>query len=101
MFGAVHKARFWREAPVDRDLAGYANNPPKVRWPDGARVAVSLVVNYEEGSENLPQDGLGRHEMLGESPSPVPADQRDLAIESMFEYGSRVGVWRLLRIFAK
>ena len=79
---------------TDRDLVGYANNPPRVTWPNGARVAVSLVVNYEEGSENLLQDGVGRRESWGDSMSPVPPDQRDLANESMFEYGSRVGVWR-------
>ena len=85
----------------DRDLVGYADTPPRVTWPQGARVAISLVVNYEEGSENLLQDGLPRRESWGEAMSPVPPDQRDLALESMFEYGSRVGVWRFLRIFAK
>ena len=86
---------------TDRDLVGYANNPPRVTWPNGARVAISLVVNYEEGSENLLQDGIGRRESWGDAMSPVPADRGDLANESMFEYGSRVGVWRFLRIFAK
>ena len=86
---------------MDRDLVGYADTPPRVTWPHGARVAISLVVNYEEGSENLLQDGVGRRESWGDAMSPVPADQRDLANESMFEYGSRVGVWRFLRIFAK
>ena len=85
----------------DRDLVGYADTPPRVTWPQGARVAISLVVNYEEGSENLLQDGLPRRESWGEAMSPVPPDQRDLALETMFEYGSRVGVWRFLRIFAK
>src|SRR5688572_12453753 len=91
-----------REAVMqDRDLVGYGATPPRVRWPNNARVAVSLVVNYEEGSENLLQDGIGRREMLGEGPSPVPPDRRDLANESFFEYGSRAGVWRLLRILKK
>jgi peptidoglycan/xylan/chitin deacetylase (PgdA/CDA1 family) len=85
----------------DRDLVGYGSHPPRVRWPNDARVAISLVVNYEEGSENLLQDGIGRREMMGEGPSPVPPDRRDLANESFFEYGSRAGVWRLLRIFRK
>jgi allantoinase len=85
----------------DRDLVGYGATPPKVRWPNDARIAISLVVNYEEGSENLLQDGIGRREMTGEGPSPVPGDRRDLANESFFEYGSRAGVWRLLRIFRK
>ena len=85
----------------DRDLVGYGPTPPRVRWPHAARVAISLVVNYEEGSENLLQDGIGRRELVGEGPSPVPPDRRDLANESIFEYGSRAGVWRLLRIFKK
>ena len=86
---------------MDRDLVGYADNPPRVTWPGAARIAISLVVNYEEGSENLLQDGIGKHETLGEGQSPLPPDRRDLANESMFEYGSRAGVWRFLRIFRK
>src|SRR3954470_15531894 len=85
----------------ERDLIGYGAAPPRVRWPNDARIAISLVVNYEEGSENLLQDGIGRREMMGESMSPVPPDRRDLANESFFEYGSRAGVWRFLRIFRK
>lgn len=86
---------------MDRDLVGYADSPPRVTWPNNARIAISLVVNYEEGSENLLQDGIDRRESWAEAMSPVPPDRRDLANESMFEYGSRVGVWRFLRIFAK
>ena len=79
-----------------RDLVGYGANPPLVEWPGGARIAVSVVVNYEEGSEYSTLDGDPRGETIGESPSPVLAGQRDLANESFFEYGSRVGVWRIL-----
>jgi hypothetical protein len=86
---------------MERDLVGYADKPPRVTWPNGARVVISLVVNYEEGAENLLQDGIGRRESWGDAMSPVPADRRDLANESMLEYGSRVGVWRFFRIFAK
>jgi peptidoglycan/xylan/chitin deacetylase (PgdA/CDA1 family) len=86
---------------MDRDLVGYGETPPRVRWPDGARIAVNLVVNYEEGAENRLEDGCGRRETAGEVASQVAVDQRDLANESMFEYGSRAGVWRLLRIFDK
>jgi len=88
---------------MERDFVGYGAEPPAVRWPDGARIAVNLVVNYEEGSENRFEDGCGRRETAGEVASQVPLDppQRDLANESMFEYGSRVGVWRLLRLFDK
>ena len=79
-----------------RDLIGYGKNPPAVEWPNGARIAVSFVVNYEEGSENSILDGDPHGETVGESPSPVARGERDLANESFFEYGSRVGVWRIL-----
>ena len=83
---------------TSRDLVGYGPNPPMVEWPDGARIAVSVVVNYEEGSEYSILDGDPAGETMGESPSPVAAGERDLANESFFEYGSRVGVWRILNI---
>ena len=79
-----------------RDLVGYGPNPPVVEWPGGARIAVSMVVNYEEGAEYSTLDGDAHHETNSEVPSPVPPDQRDVFNESFFEYGSRVGVWRLL-----
>ena len=81
---------------ADRDLIGYGMNPPSVQWPNGARIAVSFVLNYEEGSENSILDGDPHGEAVGESPSPVARGERDLANESFFEYGSRVGVWRIL-----
>ena len=62
----------------------------------GARIAVSMVVNYEEGAEYSTLDGDAHHETNSEVPSPVPPGQRDVFNESFFEYGSRVGVWRLL-----
>ena len=86
---------------VERDLVGYGKSPPKVRWPGDARIAISVVVNYEEGSEYSLLDGDSHHETNNEVPSPIPPGTRDLFNESMFEYGSRVGVWRLLRIFDK
>jgi peptidoglycan/xylan/chitin deacetylase (PgdA/CDA1 family) len=83
-----------------RDLVGYGPRPPRVRWPDGARVVVSLVLNYEEGAEYAVVAGDGRNEGFteynGESLGP---EYRDLAAESVYEYGSRAGVWRLLRLF--
>ncbi len=82
----------------ERDFVGYGPNPPQVQWPDGARIAVSVVVNYEEGSEYSLLDGDPDRESNNEVPSPVPAGQRDLANESFFEYGSRAGVWRVLSI---
>ncbi len=86
---------------MKRDLVGYGRNGPEVRWPGGARIAVSLVVNYEEGAEYSILDGDAHHETNGEVPSPVPAGDRDLNNESFFEYGSRVGVWRLLDMFRR
>ena len=85
---------------MDRDFIGYGEKPPKVDWPGGARLAVSIVVNYEEGAEHSLADGK-KHEATGEIPSPVPSGTRDLNIESIFEYGSRVGVWRLLDILGE
>jgi len=79
-----------------RDFIGYANRPPAVRWPGDARLALSLVVNVEEGAEPSPADGDPRAEARAEMP-PTPRDGvRDLAIESQYEYGSRAGVWRIL-----
>jgi peptidoglycan/xylan/chitin deacetylase (PgdA/CDA1 family) len=82
-----------------RDLIGYGSHPPKVRWPEGAALALNLVVNYEEGSENAIPYGDDRNEGLGEIMYDVGPGHRDLAVESTYEYGSRVGIWRLLRLF--
>jgi len=84
-----------------RDLAGYGANPPAIRWPNGAGLAVNFVLNVEEGSEYSIGDGDGRSESaLSEvRASRVPQGSRDLAAESMYEYGSRVGFWRLHRLF--
>lgn len=85
-----------------RDLVGYGQVPPRVYWPNGARVAVSLVVNYEEGSEASFAAGDGRNEFIGEFGVPINAQGvgvRDYCTESIFEYGSRAGVWRLARAF--
>ena len=81
----------------ERDLIGYGPTPPRVVWPNGARIAVSVVVNYEEGSEYSLLDGDLHHETNSEVESPVPPTERDLANESFFQYGSRAGVWRILR----
>jgi len=88
-------------AAYDRDLIGYGPNPPDPKWPGGARIAVNFVMNYEEGSEPSVQDGEGFTEIgLTEAHGrPQIIKGRDLAGESMFEFGSRVGFWRLLRLF--
>lgn len=89
------------EGPA-RNLVGYGEHPPAVPWPDGARLAVSVVVNYEEGSERSMAMGDPDQEQLTEWGSyPFPDGVRNLAMESMNEYGSRAGIWRLLRIFEK
>ena len=84
-----------------RDFVGYADHPPDVQWPGGARLAVNFVLNHEEGSEYSLGDGDARSDAtLTEVAQPrVPRGDRDLAAESMFEYGSRVGFWRLYRLF--
>lgn len=79
-----------------RDFVGYGPNPPDFVWPNGARLAVNFVVNYEEGAERNVLDGDPAHETLVEARYEVPAGERELFAESTFEYGSRVGVWRLL-----
>jgi peptidoglycan/xylan/chitin deacetylase (PgdA/CDA1 family) len=85
----------------DRDLIGYGASPPDPKWPGGARVAINFVMNYEEGSEPSVQDGEGYTEIGLTESSGLPAGVkgRDLAGEGMFAYGSRVGFWRLMRLF--
>jgi allantoinase len=84
-----------------RDFLGYGETPPDPKWPDGARVAVNFVMNYEEGSEPSVQDGEGYSEtgLTESTTSSIGLKGRDLAGEGMFEYGSRVGFWRLMRAF--
>lgn len=84
-----------------RDLRGYGQTVPSLRWPNGAGLALNFVLNVEEGSEYSFDNGDGRTDKaLLEVRAPrVPDGQRDLAAESMYEYGSRVGFWRLYRLF--
>jgi peptidoglycan/xylan/chitin deacetylase (PgdA/CDA1 family) len=86
---------------VRRDFIGYGANPPDPKWPNGARLAINFVLNYEEGSEPSVQDGEGHTDIgLTEAHGMGQAIQgRDLAGESLFEYGSRVGFWRIMRLF--
>lgn len=87
---------------TERDYVGYGAQPPMLPWPNDAKLAISLVVNYEEGSEYALSHGDNRQETLGEWGVKVfPEGVRNLANESMFEYGSRVGFWRLMDIFAR
>ena len=84
-----------------RDFVGYGRWVPKVRWPNDARVAVSIVLNYEEGSEYSHPNGDGRNDGLTEIIYAMDERYRDLCAESIFEYGSRAGVWRLERLFTE
>jgi peptidoglycan/xylan/chitin deacetylase (PgdA/CDA1 family) len=86
-----------------RDFIGYGNNPPDPKWPGQARVAINFVLNYEEGSEYSVPDGDQRSEatLTDAGASDMNVGGRDLAAESMFEYGSRVGFWRLHNLFRK
>ncbi|WP_229406859.1 polysaccharide deacetylase family protein [Micromonospora sp. NBRC 110038] len=90
------------EPGTERDFLGYGADLPRVEWPGGARVAVSLCLNYEEGAEHSLLDGDDVNEWVGEiSYTPTSAAHRDLSQESVYEYGSRAGGWRLLRLFER
>lgn len=83
----------------DRDMVGYGKNVPVVTWPNDARVAISIVLNWEEGSELSFFNGDFKNPQgLLETPASTGTEVRDLAAESVFEYGSRVGIWRLARL---
>ena len=88
--------------PYPRDMAGYGRNPPNPRWPGGARIAVQVVLNYEEGGERNVLHGDGESEaflseIVGAAPWP---GRRHMNMESIYEYGSRAGFWRLWRLFS-
>jgi len=86
--------------PYPRDLIGYGAQPPHARWPDGARVAVQFVLNYEEGGENSVLHGdAGSEQFLSEMFNPASYPARHISMEGIYEYGSRAGVWRILREF--
>ena len=87
----------------ERDFVGYGRNLPQADWPGGARLALNFVINYEEGSEYAISNGDPDDEVtLTEISAPIlPPGQADHAARSMFEYGSRVGWWRLYRLFSE
>ncbi len=90
-----------KTTPYPRDLAGYKGAPPHAKWPGGAKVAVQFVVNYEEGGENSILHGdPGAETFLSEIiNAPEVKGARHMSMESIYEYGSRAGVWRLLKLF--
>ncbi|WP_368857268.1 allantoinase PuuE [Rhodococcus sp. KRD197] len=85
-----------------RDLVGYGAIPPDPAWPGGARIALQFVLNYEEGSENNVLDGdAGSETFLSEMIGAQSFPNRHKSMESLYEYGSRAGVWRVLRVFSR
>jgi allantoinase len=86
--------------PYPRDLIGYGARPPHPHWPDNARIALQFVLNYEEGSENCVLDGDPASEtFLSEIIGAQAFPMRHMSMESLYEYGSRAGLWRVLRLF--
>lgn len=91
------------DLPYPRDLVGYGRTPPQADWPGGARLAVQFVLNYEEGGENSilhgdPASEAFLSEIVGAQPIP---GARHVSMESIYDYGARVGVWRLLDLFRR
>jgi allantoinase len=83
-----------------RDMVGYGPNPPNPQWPGGANIAIQFVLNYEEGAENNvlhgdPSSEVFLSEIIGAQQFP----NRHMSMESLYEYGSRAGLWRVLRVF--
>lgn len=92
----------WRNAPYPRDLVGYGKNPPFADWPGRARVAVQFVLNYEEGAERNVLHGDDSSEVfLSEIIGAQAFPDRHLSMDTIYEYGSRVGVWRILKEFER
>lgn len=85
----------------ERDLRGYAGQWPNFVWPNGARLAVSVVLNFEEGAEMQVGDGDEVSERIGEVVSVVEAGRRDVGQEQIFAYGLRAGLWRILDALAR
>jgi allantoinase len=85
-----------------RDLVGYGPHPPHPQWPGGARIAVQFVLNYEEGAESNVLDGdQGSETFLSEVIGAQSYPNRHMSLESLYEYGSRAGLWRVLRVFER
>jgi putative urate catabolism protein len=99
----THDSPLFPDPGYPRDLIGYGASPPQAAWPGAARIALQFVLNYEEGSENCilhgdPASETFLSEMVGAEPY---VQARHMNMESLFEYGSRAGVWRILRLFAE
>jgi allantoinase len=100
MVGAVYTVSPMGRYP--RDMVGHGRHPPHPRWPGDARIALQFVLNYEEGGERSVLHGdAGSEQFLSELASPASYPARHLSMESVYEYGSRAGVWRLLAEFER
>src|ERR1700721_2068430 len=89
-------------APYPRDLVGYGRHPPHPQWPGGARPALQFVLNYEEGAENCVLDSDPASEVfLSEMVNAQAFPLRHMSMESLYEYGSRARLWRVLRAFER
>ena len=85
-----------------RDMVGYGRTPPNPRWPGDARLAVQIVINYEEGGENNVLHGdAGSETFLSEIIGAQSYADRHMSMESLYEYGSRSGFWRLYRLMTE
>lgn len=88
--------------PYSRDLVGYGGQPPTVTWPNRARVAVQFVLNYEEGAENHIEHGdAGSEQFLSDIIGAASYPQRHMSMDSLYEYGSRAGFWRIHQEFQR
>ncbi|WP_445115703.1 allantoinase PuuE [Acinetobacter sp. WZC-1] len=91
-----------RKTPYSRDLLGYHGQPPQAGWPDQARIAVQFVLNYEEGAENHVEHGdAGSEQFLSEIVGAASFPDKHMSMDSMYEYGSRAGFWRIHDEFQK
>ncbi len=92
----------YRSENYPRDMVGYGATPPDPKWPGGAKIAVQFVLNYEEGSENnVLENDRGSETFLSEMVGAQAFPNRHMSMESLYEYGSRAGVWRILRTFSR
>ncbi|AZG44054.1 allantoinase PuuE [Gordonia insulae] len=92
----------YRSERYPRDMVGYGATTPDPQWPGGAKIAVQFVLNYEEGSENnVLENDRGSETFLSEMIGAQSFPNRHMSMESLYEYGSRAGVWRILRAFSR
>ena len=102
MTDADEKKEYSFNKNYPRDLIGYAGKPPHAAWPDNARIAVQFVLNYEEGAENSVLHGdTGSEQFLSDIIGAASYPERHMSMESLYEYGSRAGFWRIHNEFQK